>query len=75
MSKREAEALTALCRLLIDECVEANHKLLALETSLKTHPDIEAQYRKELAATKQSEPSATLHLGLKRLDDALAGRP
>lgn len=75
LSKRETDALTSLCKLLIDECLENHHKITALERSLNTHPEIETQYRKELAVVKQPEPSATFHAGLKKLNDALVGRP
>jgi hypothetical protein len=75
LSKRESDALTSLCNLLIEECVESNRRFLALERALKAHPEIEAQYQKELVAAKPPEPNATLHTGLKKLDDALAGRP
>lgn len=75
LSKREVDALTALCNVLIETCVENSHKITSIERSLKDHPQIYSQYQKELGTLKLAEPSGKLHIALRGLEQALMGRP
>ena len=75
LSQREVTALTELCNRLIAICIENSHKITALERSLKAHPAIQDEYRKELDIPKQVEPGQTLRKALQGLEQALMGHP